>query len=61
MINTPRFDATVISRRAAYAADHPGDVVFVASAERELSCMRRDMAYRRTFSGVSRKGTDLPD
>ena len=34
---------------ATYAADHPGDVVFVASEDGELSCMLRDVAHRRTL------------
>jgi hypothetical protein len=34
---------------ATYAADHPGDVVFVASEDGELSCMFRDVKHQRTL------------
>jgi hypothetical protein len=34
---------------ATYAADHPGDVVFVASEDGELSCMFRDSRHERTL------------
>jgi hypothetical protein len=33
---------------ATYAADHPGNVVFVASEDGELSCMLRDASHERT-------------
>jgi hypothetical protein len=34
---------------AVYATDHPGDVVFVASEDGELSCMFREPSHERTL------------
>jgi hypothetical protein len=45
---------------ATYAADHPGDVVFVGSEDGEVSCMFRETADARTVVwrlGPGEKGT----
>ncbi len=34
---------------ATYAADHPGDIVFVASEDGELSCFFREVTHQRTL------------